>query len=99
MKQETQKRYVDELTHTIEVIASLKLTDADKAAAIDLRPFMDPSPYVVNELMTLRRVYRLFNEIGVRHLTVVDCREQVVGIITRNIPRLTQCMHSPMCMH
>jgi len=84
MKQESQKRYVDELTHTMDVIASLNLTDADKAAAIDLRPFMDPSPYVVNELMTLRRVYRLFNEIGVRHLTVVDCREQVVGIITRN---------------
>ena len=33
--------------------------------------------------MPLRRVYRLFNEIGVRHLPVVDCREQVIGIITR----------------
>ena len=71
------------MAHTNQVIASLELSEADKAAAIDLRPFMDPSPYVVNELMPLRRVYRLFNEIGVRHLTVVDCREQVVGIITR----------------
>ena len=54
----------------------IQLTDAEKECRIDLRPFMDPSPYVVNELMPLRRVYRLFNEIGVRHLTVVDCREQ-----------------------
>ena len=37
---------------------------ADKEARIDLRPFMDPSPYVVNELMPLRRVYKLFNMIG-----------------------------------
>ena len=59
------------------------LSEEDKLATLDLRPFMDPSPYVVNELMPLRRVYRLFNEIGVRHLTVVDCREQVVGIVTR----------------
>jgi len=83
MEKETHSAYVDELTHTNEVIAALKLSDADKAATIDLRPFMDPSPYVVNELMQLRRVYRLFNEIGVRHLAVVDCREQVVGMITR----------------
>ena len=55
----------------------MRLSHEDKEAMLDLRPFMDPSPYVVNELMPLRRVYRLFNEIGVRHLTVVDCREQV----------------------
>ena len=62
---------------------------------------MDPSPYVVNELMPLRRVYRLFNEIGVRHLPVVDCREQLVGIITRKdiLPdtieeRVTEYMHT-----
>ena len=44
---------------------------------------MDPCPIVVNELMPLRRVYKLFNTIGLRHLAVVDCREQVVGIVTR----------------
>ena len=44
---------------------------------------MDPCPIVVNELMPLRRVYKLFNTNGLRHLAVVDCREQVVGIVTR----------------
>ena len=37
----------------------------------------------VSTLMPLNHVYRLFNTIGLRHLTVVDCREQVVGIVTR----------------
>ena len=62
---------------------ALGLSEADKQRTIDLRPFMDPCPIVVNELMPLRRVYKLFNTIGLRHLTVVDCREQVVGIVTR----------------
>jgi CBS domain-containing protein len=66
-----------------EDLASLSFTDEEKQAVIDLRPYMDPSPYLANELMPLRRVYRLFGEIGVRHVPVVDCREQVVGIITR----------------
>jgi len=64
-------------------LASLKFTDEEKMALLDLRPYMDPCPYLANELMPLRRVYRLFGDIGVRHLPVVDCREQVVGIITR----------------
>jgi hypothetical protein len=61
----------------------MELAAADMDAQIDLRPFMDPSPYVVSDLMPLRRVYHYFNVIGVRHLTVIDCREEVVGIITR----------------
>ena len=64
-------------------LSDIVLSEEDKDTLLDLRPFMDPSPYVVSELMPLRRVYRLFNEIGVRHLPVVDCREQVVGMITR----------------
>jgi hypothetical protein len=80
-----RSRFVDSAFGSTSKIgwSTMLLSESDKRATIDLRPFMDPSPYVINELMPLRRVYRLFNEIGVRHLTVVDCREQVVGIITR----------------
>ena len=34
-----------------------ELSEADRDASLDLRPFMDPSPHVVTELMSLRRVY------------------------------------------
>ena len=50
---------------------------------IDLRPHCDRSPYVVNELLPLRRVFRLFTTMGMRHLAVVDAHSCVVGIITR----------------
>ena len=79
-------RFVDsafDAASTRKALSVQHLSPEDCEAHIDLRPFMDPSPYVVNELMPLRRVYRFFNEIGVRHLSVIDCREQVVGIITR----------------
>ena len=81
------RHFVDSaFTSTADFIAaveSVELTSSDLSAPIDFRPYMDPSPYVVSDLMPLRRVYRYFNEIGVRHLTVIDCREEVVGIITR----------------
>ena len=84
MPPEARRRFVDSAFASASKVLSMKmLSPEDCDARIDLRPFMDPSPYVVNELMPLRRVYRFFNEIGVRHLTVIDCREQVVGIITR----------------
>lgn len=80
------------------IIRQLEISDEDKEQTIDLRPFMDPSPYVVNDLMPVRRVYRLFNEMGVRHLPVVDGREQVVGIITRK-DILPEIMHQRVAQY
>ena len=64
-------------------VEQLQLSSDDKAARLDLRAFMDPCPTLANELTPLRRVYWFFNQLGVRHLVVVDCREQVVGMLTR----------------
>ena len=80
------KRFVDSAFTSraeLKAIEQMTLSKRDKESQVDFRPYMDPSPYVVSDLMPLRRVYRFFNEIGVRHLTVIDCREEVVGIITR----------------
>jgi len=52
-------------------------------AIIDLRPYCDRSPYKVDELLPLRRVFRLFTTMGLRHLVVVDNHSLVVGMITR----------------
>lgn len=50
---------------------------------LDLTVEMDPSPFVVNENMTMRRVLRLFRGMGLRHLCVTDSKNRIVGIITR----------------
>ena len=65
------------------VAQHVKLSASDKAKLLDLRAFMDPSPLTINKLMPLSRVYRLFNEIGVRHLPILDSNSHVVGMITR----------------
>ena len=42
------------------------MTVDDLNAILDLRPFYDASPFIANELMPLVRVFKLFNEMGVR---------------------------------
>ncbi|XP_075516253.1 chloride channel protein CLC-d-like [Primulina tabacum] len=49
---------------------------------IDLSPFLNPSPYVVPEDMSLTKVYHLFRQLGLRHLLVVPRTSHVVGMIT-----------------
>jgi len=51
---------------------------------IDLRPFMNPAPYAVQEVCPMARVYRLFRGMGIRHLVVVDETNVVQGIMTRH---------------
>ncbi|MCO5557006.1 hypothetical protein L7F22_010561 [Adiantum nelumboides] len=50
---------------------------------IDLEPFVNPSPYIVPEDMSLTKVYNLFRQLGLRHVLVVPRPSQVVGVITR----------------
>jgi len=73
----------DLLNTKTKVATFCKLTSADMSKLLDLRSFMDPSPLTVGKLMPLSRVYRLFNEIGVRHLPVLDPQYRLSGIITR----------------
>ncbi|XP_020283006.1 H(+)/Cl(-) exchange transporter 7 [Pseudomyrmex gracilis] len=65
---------------TIEQIA---ITDEEKTFTIDLRPFMNPSPYTLQHSATLPRTFRLFRALGLRHVPVVNDTNEVIGIITR----------------
>jgi len=60
-----------------------QLSEIDLDAPLDLRSFYDPAPLSVSCLAPLSGVYRLFNEIGVRHIPVLDIDQSLVGIITR----------------
>lgn len=50
---------------------------------IDLSPFTNNSTISVQETFSLHRTYVLFRTMGLRHLTVVNSQNMVVGIITR----------------
>ncbi|KAG5587794.1 hypothetical protein H5410_048228 [Solanum commersonii] len=61
----------------------IHFTPDDLEMYIDLAPFLNPSPYVVPEDMSLTKVYNLFRQLGLRHLLVVPRPARVIGIITR----------------
>ncbi|XP_049374333.1 LOW QUALITY PROTEIN: chloride channel protein CLC-d [Solanum verrucosum] len=61
----------------------IHFTPDDLEMYIDLAPFLNPSPYVVPEDMSLTKVYNLFRQLGLRHLLVVPRPARVIGMITR----------------
>jgi chloride channel 7 len=50
---------------------------------LDIRSYMDSAPYSINESSSIKRCYRLFRTMGLRHVTVVDGDHRVTGIVTR----------------
>ncbi|XP_063223431.1 H(+)/Cl(-) exchange transporter 7 [Bacillus rossius redtenbacheri] len=65
---------------TIEEVA---ITEEERLHTVDLRPYMNQSPYTVQHSASMPRVFRLFRGLGLRHLTVVNDCHEVVGIVTR----------------
>ncbi|KAK2180880.1 hypothetical protein NP493_422g00000 [Ridgeia piscesae] len=59
------------------------ISEEELDSVIDLRMHMDRSPYIVQEDVSLPKIFKLFRGIGLRHLVVVNDRNMVVGIITR----------------
>ncbi|KAE8703056.1 Chloride channel protein CLC-d [Hibiscus syriacus] len=64
-------------------INDIYLSSEDLEMYIDLAPFLNPSPYVVPEDMSLTKVYNLFRQLGLRHIFVVPRASRVIGVITR----------------
>ncbi|XP_065321613.1 H(+)/Cl(-) exchange transporter 7-like isoform X2 [Gordionus sp. m RMFG-2023] len=50
---------------------------------VDLQPYCCKAPYTISYSATLPRVFRLFRALGLRHLTVINEKNEVVGMITR----------------
>lgn len=64
-------------------IETIHIPESDMDALIDLRPYMNDSPYHMNYRATLPRLFSLFRALGLRHVTVTDNYNYVVGIVTR----------------
>ncbi|PSR85372.1 Chloride channel protein like [Actinidia chinensis var. chinensis] len=64
-------------------IHDIHLGPDDLEMYIDLAPFVNRSPYIVPEDMSLTKVYNLFRQLGLRHIFVVPRASRVIGMITR----------------
>ncbi|CAF4115421.1 unnamed protein product [Adineta steineri] len=63
-------------------IESVHLTDEERELYCDLRPYMNLA-YTVSHHSTLPRIFSMFRGLGLRHLVVVNDKNEVVGMITR----------------
>jgi len=52
---------------------------------IDLRPFMQRTPFLVHANASLSRAYRLFRTMGLHHVFVGPPKPMVMGVITRKV--------------
>lgn len=64
-------------------IQDISLKEDARKCSINLEIFMNPSPYVINQLASVPRIFMLFRALGLRHLAVVTHDNHVTGIITR----------------
>ncbi|XP_017769929.1 PREDICTED: H(+)/Cl(-) exchange transporter 7 [Nicrophorus vespilloides] len=64
-------------------VDKLDLSEMEKTYSVDLRPYMNPSPYTVLHSASLPRMFRLFRALGLRHLPIVNDRNEVIGMVTR----------------
>jgi chloride channel 7 len=72
---ETYPRYL-----TLEEV---DISDEELNYDLDLRPYMNLSPYSLNESSNLPRIFRLFRGLGLRHLVIVNLNNRVVGMVSR----------------
>ncbi|CAF0877320.1 unnamed protein product [Rotaria sordida] len=63
-------------------IESIHLTNEERELYCDLRPYMHLA-YTVSHSATLPRIFSMFRGLGLRHLVVVNDKNEVVGMITR----------------
>ncbi|KAK9511537.1 hypothetical protein O3M35_000173 [Rhynocoris fuscipes] len=64
-------------------IKDIYIPEEEMDYTIDLCPYMNPSPYTVQRVASLPRIFRLFRALGLRHLIVVNDVNEVVGMVTR----------------
>jgi chloride channel 7 len=61
------------------------LADEERGMLVDLRPFMQRTPFIVHANASLSRSYRLFRTMGLHHLFVGPSKPKVIGLLTRKV--------------
>ncbi|XP_021761123.1 chloride channel protein CLC-d isoform X2 [Chenopodium quinoa] len=79
----SNSEFIKPVSSTGLSLDDIHLSQDDLDMYIDLAPFLNPSPYIVPEDMSLTKVYNLFRQLGLRHLLVVPRPSRVLGLISR----------------
>lgn len=64
-------------------IKDIYIPEEEMENTIDLRPYMNPSPYTAQHVASLPRIFRLFRALGLRHLIITNDTNDVIGMVTR----------------
>ena len=67
----------------MDVNALADMSDLDRARWVNIGAYMNCACYSILESCPLSRAYKLFRDMGLRHLPVLDTQNRVVGVITR----------------
>ena len=51
---------------------------------IDLRPYVNTSPYTLHESASVRKSYNFFRLLGLRQLCIIDHSHRCIGVVTRH---------------
>ncbi|XP_067651760.1 H(+)/Cl(-) exchange transporter 7-like isoform X2 [Haliotis asinina] len=73
--------YPVELTKIEEIEANI--SEEERDYLVDLRPYMNKTPYTVGPNFSLPRVFKIFRGLGLRHLLVVSDDNEPLGMVTR----------------
>lgn len=61
----------------------MPITKKDLAYSINLKTFMNRSVHSAMENASVAKIFEIFRALGLRHLVVVDKKNDVRGVITR----------------
>ncbi|KAF6253336.1 chloride channel [Scenedesmus sp. NREL 46B-D3] len=79
----THNRYVSATATPLEAL-QLQNGSVDLGSLfIDMRPYMNRSPFTVRRDCSASRAHQAFVLLGLRHLIIVDAQNRIVGICTR----------------
>ena len=75
----------------VKYIESIGLSENERNSHVILSDFMMLAPISVPERSSFERVWEIFRQLGLRHLCVVDSKNNIKGMITReNLYKLQQ---------
>jgi len=78
-----RKLFTERFALGVKYIESIGLSENEKKSHVILSDFMMLSPISVTEQKSVERVWEIFRQLGLRHLCVVDSKNIIKGMITR----------------